>query len=91
MQSRLTSDPVWSKPRDTGEQLYQPDALAKIEEVLLRNYSYVGKYEDQGDFERALFYTSRSQGQSLLNFIGVFQAAFWMLETDRNFTPLSDE
>ena len=76
---------------EIGDQLSQPDALAKIKEVLLRNYSYVGKYDVQEDFERALFYTSRSKGQSLLNLISVFQAGFWWLETHWKFTPMSDD
>ena len=49
------------KQLDAGEQ---PSALSKIKEVLLKNYSHVGKYDDQIDFERAMFKALRSKDQN---------------------------
>ena len=79
------------KHLDVGTNLYQADVLSKIKEVLLRNYSYVGKYEAQIDFEKAMFKTHRVKGQSVLDFIHVFQDSFWKLESHGEFQPMDDK
>ena len=78
------------KHLDIGENLYKPDALSKIKEVLLRNYSHIGKYQAQIDFEKAMFKTHRVKGQSVLEFLHIFQDAFWKSESHGTFQPMDD-
>lgn len=78
------------KHLDVGKSLYQPNALSKIKEVLLRNYSHIGKYDAQIDFEKAMFKTHRTKGQTVLDFLHVFQDSFWKLESHGEFQPMND-
>ena len=72
----------------SDDDLSRPDIGKTIRNLLADAYRYISEFEDQEDFDHAVYGLVRGREQSLLQFAQVAQSAF--LKADQHGDPLSD-
>jgi len=76
LQVSITRIPLRSSTAASDEELGQEDAAKKIRNLLAQAHRRLADFEDQDDFDRAVFGLQREKGQSLLQFANVARFAF---------------